>query len=33
MKNIVNVALLKINKKQSTQKFTTFFTIVKLANF
>ena len=32
MKNILNVALLK-EKKQFTKKFTTFFTIVKLANF
>ena len=36
MKNIVNVALLKEKRKerkQSTKKFTTFFTIVELASF
>ena len=36
MKNIVNVALLKEKRnerKQSTKKFTTLFTIVELANF
>ena len=32
MKNILNVALLK-EKKQFTKKFTTFFTLVKLADF
>ena len=36
MKNIINVALIKEKgkeRKQSTKKFITFFTIVKLVNF